>query len=73
MLITLINPYQNNPDFPKASITVNITQLLSITKSSILKNLIQHQHINKTKINSMGIITSNPRNYFIDLLLSKNQ
>jgi hypothetical protein len=73
MIITLINPYQPNVDSPKGSVTISVTQLPELKKHYLLQYLVTHQLIDQSKINTVGLVTCNPRNYFIDVLLAKNE
>ena len=73
MIVTLINPYQITVDPPKGSTTISVPQLPELKKHYILQYLVTHQHHHQSKINTVGLVTCNPRNYFIDVLLAKNE
>lgn len=72
MFFTLVNPYFNAGDeIPKDSSAVNVTQLATLSRTTIMQHLVSTGKLAPELIEST-MVTTNPRNFYIDILLAKN-
>lgn len=71
MLITLINPYIDSAESIKSNFTVNVTHLQTLSRKSILEYLIKNNKISQ-KMATYNLVSSSPRDYYLDMLLMKN-
>lgn len=73
MIVTLTNPYANKENTQKkGTICLSASLPESLTRKNILKELIR-QNLISEDLKSASLITTNPRNYYYDILLSKDQ
>lgn len=73
MIVTLTHPYQNKEELLiKGSILLSAALPKSLTRTNILQELIRQTLISENFITA-SLITTNPRNYYLDLLLSKEE
>jgi hypothetical protein len=72
MNFTLINPYFNgSEEIPKDTTIVNVTQLSSISRTTITQHLVKNCKLDP-QLNDCTILTINPRNFYLDVLLAKD-
>ncbi len=72
MYFTLINPYfYGGDDVPKDSTVVNVTQLTTLSRTTIMNHLVSTGKLAASLVEST-LLTTNPRNLYIDILLAKD-
>jgi hypothetical protein len=72
MLFTLVNPYFNaNDEIPKESIAINVTQLATLSRTTIMQHLVSSGKLTPELIETT-LLTTNPRNFYIDILFAKD-
>ena len=70
MIVKLVDPYRAKKEVDKGNIILSAAIPSSLTRKNILLSLIKQLLISEED-NDCTLITKNPRNYYIDLLLSK--
>jgi hypothetical protein len=71
MNFSLVNPYFETNEIPQDNIIVPVTQLICINRKEILKYLIKNGKVDAAMADH-NVVTNNPRNFYIDVLMSKN-
>lgn len=72
MKISLVDPYQKQEEPTQGNISLSAAIPQSLTRNNIVKELIRLELVSK-EMKDCTLVTTSPRNYFIDLVLSNNQ
>lgn len=72
MKISLVDPYQNQEEPTRGNICLSAAIPQTLTRSNIIKELIRLELVSG-EMKDGTLVTTSPRNYFIDLVLSNDQ
>ena len=69
--LTLVHPFHSHNQLQKGSLSLSAALPEKLTRTAILTELIRHNLIPE-EYKQASLVTCSPRNYYFDLLLSKD-